>query len=67
MKYVQKYNNTYNRTVKIKTVDVNSSTYVDLDEIGGYTRISQYENIFAKFYILNWSKNFFVIQKFKNY
>ena len=64
---VNKYSNTYNSTIKIKTVDVNSSTYGGFDKVGDYTRISKYESIFAKFYILNWSEKFFVIKKFKNY
>ena len=29
---VNKYNNTYHRTVKIKDVDINSSTYIDFNK-----------------------------------
>ena len=28
---VDKFNNKYNRTIKIKAVDINSSTYIDFD------------------------------------
>ena len=29
---VKKYNNTYNRTIKIKVVDVNPSTFIDFNK-----------------------------------
>ena len=49
---VNKYNNRYHRTIKIKFVDVKSSTYVDFNKenkkVGNYVRISKYKNIFAK-------------------
>ena len=53
-----KYNNTYHRTIKMKPVDVKSSTYIDPSKeindedpkfkIGDIARISKYKNIFAK-------------------
>ena len=64
---VNKYNNTYHITIKMKPADVKSSTYIDsskenntkdpkfkIDDI----RISKYKNIFTKGYTPNWSKKF---------
>ena len=63
---VNKYNNTCHETIKMKPVDVKSSTYInsckeidDRDpkfEIGDIVRISKYKNIFGKDYIPNWSE-----------
>ena len=60
---VNKYNNTYHRTIKRKPVDVESRTYIDFDkennkrdpkfEVNDHERISKYKNIFAKVYIPN--------------
>ena len=54
---VNKYNNTYHSTVKMKPVDVKSSTYIDFIKennekdpkfkIGDIVRISKYKNNFA--------------------
>ena len=74
---VNKYNNGYHRTVKIKPVDVKPSMYVDFNrkrknkerpkfKVCDYVRVSKYKNIFAKGYIPNWSKEVFVIEKVKN-
>ena len=55
---VSKYNNTYHSTIKVKPVDVKSSTHIDSSkEINGDgdVRISKQKNIFAKGYVLNWS------------
>ena len=70
---VNKYNNAYNIKIKMKPVDVNSSTYIDFDKknnkknpkfkIGDHVKISKYKNIFAKGYILNWPEEVFVIKK----
>ena len=60
-------NNTYHRAIKIKPVDVKSSTYADLKfEVGDHVRISKYKNIFAKGDIPNWSEEVFIIKKVKN-
>ena len=63
---VNKYNNTCHETIKMKPVDVKSSTYInsckeidDRDpkfEIGDIVRISKYKNIFGKDYTPNWSE-----------
>ena len=73
---VNKYDNTYHSTIKMKSVDVKSSTYLDSSKeinnkdpkfkIGNIIRISKYKNIFAKGYIPNWSEEVFVIKKVKN-
>ena len=73
---VNKYNNTYHSTTKMKPVDVKSSTYIDFNKeindensefkIGDIVRISKYKNIFSKVYTTNWSEEVFVIKKVKN-
>ena len=60
---VNKYNNTYHSTIKMKPADVKSSTYIHSSKennqkdpqfkIGDIARISRY-NIFAKDYTPNW-------------
>ena len=69
---VNKYNNTYHRTIRMKPVDVKRSTSIDSNKeinyqdpkfkIGG-VRISKYKNIFTKDYVPNWSEEVFVIKK----
>ena len=73
---VNKYNNTYNRSIKMKPVDVKSSTYIDFNEennkesptckVGDHVGISKYKNILAKGYVSNWSEKVFVITKVTN-
>ena len=73
---VNKYNNRYHRTIKMKPLDVKSNIYTNSNEeindkdpkfrIGDIVRISKYKNIFAKGYIPNWSEELFVIRKIKN-
>ena len=51
------YNNTYHRTIKMKTADVKNNTYIDSNKevhdknpkfkVGDHVRISKYKNIFA--------------------
>ena len=70
---VNKCNNTYHKTIKIKPVDINSSMYIDFNEesnkksakskVGDNVRITKYKNIFARDYIPNWSEEDFVIKK----
>ena len=73
---VNKYNNTYHRTIKMKPVDVKDNTYINFDKkindedpkfkVGDHIRISKYKNIFTKGYTPNWSKEVFLITKIKN-
>ena len=73
---VNKHTSTYNRTTKMKAVDVKPSTYQDSSKeindkdpkfkIGDIVRISKYKNLFAKGYVPNWSEKVFVIRKVKN-
>ena len=73
---VNEYSNTYHRTIKMKSVDVKSNTYIDSSKeinnkdpkfkIGDIVRISSYNNIFTKGYTPNWSEEVFVIKKVKN-
>ena len=68
-----KSNNAYHTTIKMKPVNVTSSTHIDFNkennkedskfEVGDHVRISKYKNIFPKRYIPNWSEEVFVIIK----
>ena len=65
---VSEYNNTYHRTIKMKSIDVRDNTYINIDKevndkvpkfkVGDHVRISKYKNIFAKGYTPNWSEKF---------
>ena len=73
---VNKYNKAYHRTIKMKTVDVNPSMYINFNKesndkdlkfkIDDIVRISKEKNVFVKGYVPNWSKEVFVTTKFKN-
>ena len=73
---VNKYNNTYHNTIKMKPVDVKSSTYIDSSkddnesdpkfETGDIVKISKYKNISQKVYTRNWSEKVFMIKKIKD-
>ena len=66
---VNKYNKTYNSTIKIKLPNVQPSTYIEYGvdhndknlkfKVGDRVRISKYKNVFAKGYTPNRSKDFF--------
>ena len=55
---VDKYNNTYHKTIKMKPIDVKSDSFAEYNEesnekdpkfkVNGHVRISKYKNIFAK-------------------
>ena len=77
---VNKYNNTFHKTIKMKPVDVKDNTYIDSMElhsnkeindedpkfkVGDHVRISKYKIIFAKGYTPNWFEEVFVIKKVK--
>ena len=73
---VNKYNNTVHRTIKMKPIDVSLDSYAEYNEdsnendpkfkVGDHVRISKYKNIFAKWYMQNWSEEIFVVSKIKN-
>ena len=73
---VNKYNNTVQRTIKMKPVDVIDDSYAEYNEdsnkedpkfkVGDHVRISKYKNVFAKGYTPNWSEKVFVVSKTKN-
>ena len=73
---VKKYYNTYQKSIKMKPVDVKDNTYIDFKKevndknpkfkVGDLVRISKYKNIFAKGYMPNWSEEIFIIKKIKN-
>ena len=73
---INKYNNAYHRTIKTKPVDIKSSTYINSSKeiynegpkfkTYDIVRISKYKNIFAKYYVANWSEEVFIITKVKN-
>ena len=73
---VNKYNNAYHRTIKMKPIDVKDNTYINTDKevndkdpkfiVGDHVRILKYESIFAKGYTPNWSEEIFVIKEIKN-
>ena len=70
---VNKYNNTYHTTIKMKPFDVKDNTYINTSKkinnkdpkfkVGDHVRISKYKNIFAKGYMPNWSEEVFFIKK----
>ena len=73
---VNKYNNIYHSTIKMKPVDVKLRTYIESSKetndqdskfkISDIVTISKYKNIFVKGYVPNWSEKVFVIKKVKN-
>ena len=70
---VNKYNNVYHRTIKMKPGDVNPRMHFDLNKednkegptfkVEDHVRISNYKNTFAKLYVPHWSEEVFVIKK----
>ena len=73
---VNKYNKEYHSTIKMKPVDVRSSTFIDSSKtnddknpkfkIGDIVRISKFKNIFAKGYVPNCSEEVLLIKIVKN-
>ena len=73
---VNKYNNTFHSTIKMKPVGVKSSIYFDFNvgkndkdpkfKAGEHVRISKYQNIFAKGYTPNSSEKVLGIKRVKN-
>ena len=58
MTFADEYNNTYQKTIKMKPADVKSDSFAEYNEesnekdpkfkVGDHVRISKYMNIFAK-------------------
>ena len=78
---VDEYNNTYHKTIKMKSVDVEDNSFAEYNgtafneesnekdpkiKVGDHVRISKFKNVFAKGYIPNWSEEIFIIKKIKN-
>ena len=73
---VNKYNNTYHSTIKMKPVDIKPSTYIDSSKeindenpkfkTGDIFRISKYKKFFAKGYVTNGCEEIFVNKRVKN-
>ena len=72
---VNKYNNTFHITIKMKPVNVNSDSYLQYNvdsnkkylkfKIGDHVRISKYKKKFAKGHVPNWSEEVIVIIRIK--
>ena len=73
---VNKYNNIYHSTIKMKPIDIKSNAYIHSSKeinnkdpkskVGDNVRISKYKNVFAKGYTPNWSEEVFLIKNVKN-
>ena len=72
---VNKYNNTWQNSIKIQPIDVKDNKRVYINEhnetnsrfnVGDRVRISKFKNIFAKGYTPNWSTEIFIINKINN-
>ena len=71
-----KYNNTVQKTIKMKPIDVADDSYAEYNEyfnkkhpkfkVGDHVRILKYKTISAKGYTPNWSEEVFVVSKIKN-
>ena len=68
---VNKYNNTYHKTNKMKPADVADNSFAEYNEdpkfkVGDHVRILKFKNVFAEGYTPNWSEEIFVVKKIKN-
>ena len=73
---VGEYNNTYHRTIRMKSVDVKDNTYIgfkkevnDKDskfKVGDHVRISKFKNIFPKGCTPNWFEEVFIVSQINN-
>ena len=73
---VNKYNNTFHKTIKMKPIDVGDDSFAEHNEnsnendpkfkVGDHVRISKFKNVFAKGYTPNWSEEVFIIKNIKN-
>ena len=73
---VDKYNNTYHKTIKMKPIDVKDKSFAEYNEesnekdpkfkVDDHARISKFKNVFAKGYTPNWNEEIFILKKIKN-
>ena len=68
---VNKYSNTYHRTIKMKPADVKSKTYIEFNrennnKVCNHVTISKHKDLAAKGHVPNWSVKVFVIEEIKN-
>ena len=70
MKPIDLKDNKYIDSAELCSMELHSEKEVSnkdrIFKIGDHVRISEYKNIFAKGYTLNWSEDVFVISKIKN-
>ena len=69
---VDKYSNTYHQTIKIKPIDIKSSSNTEYNfdsndkdfkfKIKNRVRVSKYKNTFSKGYARNWLEKVFIIR-----
>ena len=72
---VDKCNNTYHRTIKMKPIDVKNDYFAEYNKesngkdpkfkLNDHVRFSKYKNALAKGYKQNWSDEIFIIKKIK--
>ena len=65
---VDKDNNIYHSTIKMRSVDVKSNSYINSskdinDKDPDHARVLKHKNIFAKGYVSNWFEEVFLIKK----
>ena len=73
---VNKYNNTYHKTIKMKPADVGDNSFAEYNDesnekdskfkVSDHVRISNFKNVFAKGYTPNWREEIFIVKKIKN-
>ena len=78
---VNKYNNAYHKTIKMKPADAGYNSFAEYNGIafneesnekdpkfkaGDHVSISKFKNVFAKSYTPNWSEEIFIVKKIKN-
>ena len=67
---VNKYNNAFFSTIKVKPVDLKSSTCINFDKKnkkeGQKLKVGDHDNLFGKGYVPNWFEKVFAIKRVKN-
>ena len=73
---VDKYNNTYHKTIKMKPINLKDDSFAEYNEksnekdpkfkVGDHVKISKFKNVIAKGYMPNWSEEIFIVKKIKN-